>query len=72
MGNSIYNQTHETKQHNEQQILNEQARINFNKRVKSYSYPHHGDYIQYIEYCHGQYELECIPQSCRRGSYYNR
>jgi hypothetical protein len=72
MGNSLSNQKYETKQYNEQQILNKQANINFNKRVESYSYPHHGDYTQYIEYCRGQYELECIPLSCRHGSYYSR
>lgn len=43
---------------------------NFNIRVKAYSYPHHGNYGQYIEECSAQYELECIPEFCRSG--YNR
>jgi hypothetical protein len=43
---------------------------NFNIRVKAYSYPHHGSYYDYIEWCRAEYELECIPESCRRGSAY--
>jgi hypothetical protein len=54
----------------EQQKLQEQALRNFNARVKSYSYPYHGSYIEYIEWCRAQYELECIPESCRQGPNY--
>jgi len=53
-----------------QQKLEAIALNNFNIRVRSYSYPHHGPYNQYIEMCRAQYELECIPQSCRQGPNY--
>jgi hypothetical protein len=41
---------------------------NFNKRVRSWSYPHHGPYDPYIKWCREQYQLESIPQSWRQGS----
>lgn len=53
-----------------QQNLEAIALNNFNIRVNSYSYAHHGPYHQYIEWCRAQYELECIPPSCRQGSNY--
>ena len=53
-----------------QQNLEATALNNFNIRVNSYSYAHHGPYHQYIEWCRAQYELECIPPSCRQGSNY--
>jgi hypothetical protein len=46
----------------------QEALKNFNIRINSYSYPQHGPYSQYIEWCRSQYELECIPQSCRYGN----
>jgi hypothetical protein len=49
----------------------EAAIRNFNLRVKSYSYSHHGPYYDYIEWCRAQYELECIPEWCRQGGNYN-
>jgi hypothetical protein len=53
-----------------QENLEDIALKNFNIRVNSYSYPHHGPYHQYIEWCRAQYQLECIPPSCRQGSNY--
>jgi hypothetical protein len=53
-----------------QQMLEAEALKRFNIRVNSYSYPHHGPYIQYIEWCRAQYELDCIPPSCRQGPNY--
>ena len=63
MGNSSSNQTM-------QQNLEVIALNNFNIRVNSYSYPHHGPYHQYIEWCRAQYQLECMPQYCRQGANY--
>ena len=51
-----------------QKKLQEEAVRKFNIRISTYSYPHHGEYNAYIEWCHAQYELECIPESCRQGS----
>ena len=65
--NSAQQQREVERQHNNDQNL---AINNFNDRVNSY--PHHGNYEQYIEYCRAQYELDCIPEFCRRGSAYNR
>ena len=53
-----------------QQMLEAEALRKFNIRVNSYSYPHHGPYPQYINWCRAKYELECIPPSCRQGSNY--
>ena len=53
-----------------QQMLEEEALRRFNARVNSYSYAHHGSYVEYIQWCRGQYQLECIPLSCRQGSNY--
>jgi hypothetical protein len=44
------------------------ASENFNQRVRSWSYPHHGPYQPYIDWCRQQYQLECIPPSWRQGS----
>ena len=51
--------------------LQDRALINFNERVNAYSYPHHGPYITYINWCRAEYELECIPDSCRFGNNYS-
>jgi hypothetical protein len=66
MGNNSSNQSS-----NSQQKLIDEATRKFNIRVKSYSFPHHGPYYEYIEWCRAQYELDCIPQYCRQGSNYN-
>lgn len=47
-----------------------EAAINFHKRIQSYHYAYHGSYTNYIEWCRAQYELECIPESCRQGPNY--
>lgn len=54
-----------------QQKLQEEALRNFNIRVSTYSYPHHGQHNAYIEWCRAQYEVECVPESCRQGSNFN-
>ena len=47
------------------------AAKNYHKRVKGYNYAYHGPYYTYIEWCRAQYELECIPEFCRRGPRYS-
>lgn len=47
-----------------------EAAINFHKRIQGYNYAYHGPYQFYVEWCRAQYELECIPPSCRQGSNY--
>jgi hypothetical protein len=54
----------------EKQKLEAEALRKFNIRVKTYSYPHHGDYYDYIEWCRAQYEFDCIPVVCRQGRNY--
>ncbi len=51
--------------------LRREASINFHNRIKNYHYAYHGDYIEYVEWCRGQYEFECLPEFCRQGRRYN-
>jgi hypothetical protein len=51
--------------------LEREAMENFNLRVKNYSYPHHGPYHEYIDWCRAQYQLECIQPYCRQGANYS-
>ena len=44
-----------------------EAMIKFNIRVNTYSYPHHGAYIEYIEWCRAKYEMECLPEDFCHG-----
>ena len=53
-----------------QQRLEIEAMRKFNARVANYSYPHHGLYFDYIEWCRGQFSLDCIPEECRDGVNY--
>ena len=53
-----------------QQHLEVEAMRRFNARVANYSYPHHGPYVDYIEWCRGQFCLECIPEGLRYGENY--
>jgi len=46
-----------------QQQLEIEAMRKFNARVANYSYPHHGLYLDYIEWCRAQFSLDCIPPS---------
>jgi hypothetical protein len=46
------------------------AARNYHRRVREYDYAYHGYYLDYIEWCRAQYELECIPKECRQGSRY--
>jgi hypothetical protein len=50
-----------------QQRLEIEAMRKFNERVANYSFPHHGLYLDYIEWCRAQFCLECIPEECRDG-----
>ena len=50
--------------------LEEIAAINYHKRIREYNFAYHGYYLDYIEWCRAQYELECIPIACRQGSNY--
>ena len=52
-------------------VLNEKMCKIFNIRVNSYSYPHHGQYDKYVNYCREQYQLDCIPKNCQQGENYN-
>ena len=54
----------------EQEDLRMKALINYDRRIKSYNFAYHGYFMDYVEWCRGQYELECIPEYCRRGSNY--
>jgi hypothetical protein len=54
-----------------QRELESIALRNFNQRIEAYSYTHHGNYYIYIEQCKAEYELECIPESCRQGNRFN-
>lgn len=47
-----------------------QALKNYDDRIKSYYFPRHGPYFDYMQWCLAQYQLECIPPSCRQGSAY--
>ncbi|MCJ7801694.1 MAG: hypothetical protein MUP82_04985 [Candidatus Marinimicrobia bacterium] len=53
-----------------QQQLEIEAMRRFNVRVTNYSYPHHGPYVDYIEWCRGQFYLDCIPTELQYGSNY--
>lgn len=46
----------------EQEDLRRRAEINYDRRIRAYNYVYHGYFIDYIEWCRVQYELECIPQ----------
>jgi len=71
MGNDSSSRREQREQYQaEVERLEKQARKNFDKRVKSYNYAYHGPYDYYINWCHAEYELECIPESCRQGSRY--
>lgn len=55
----------------EQEDLRMKALINYDRRIKSYNFAYHGYYLDYVEWCRGQYELECKPEYCRQGSNYS-
>lgn len=75
MGNNVSNNNYNKNKSREEylkkrEILQEEAYKRFNYRVSIYSYPHHGPYHDYIEWCQNQYELECIPLEARFGHNY--
>ena len=45
----------------------EEALRNFHIRISMYNHNYHGQYNVYTNWCHAQYELECIPDFCRKG-----
>ncbi len=53
-----------------QRQLEIEAMRKFNARVANYSYPHHGPYFDYIEWCRGQFCLDCIPPELHYGENY--
>lgn len=53
------------------QELEEEALKNYYTRLNSYCLPRHGSYFDYQQWCLAQYQLECIPLSCRQGPNYN-
>jgi hypothetical protein len=65
--NTMGNNSSKKTQSFDQEKLKEEALKNFNIRIKSYSYAHHGSHYEYIQWCRAQYELECIPEFCRKG-----
>lgn len=53
-----------------QQQLEIEAMRKFNERVANYSFPHHGLYLDYIEWCRAQFSLDCIPKELHYGENY--
>jgi hypothetical protein len=47
------------------------ASITFQERIKNYNYALHGPYYEYVEWCRGQFELDCIPRYTSQGNKYN-
>lgn len=47
------------------------ASITFQERIKNYNYALHGPYYEYVEWCRGQFELDCIPMYTSQGNKYN-
>jgi hypothetical protein len=68
MGNSNSSRTEALIEENR---LEAEAMHKFNYRVRTYSYPHHGPYHEYIEWCRAQYELDCLPDYCKHGHAYS-
>jgi hypothetical protein len=54
----------------EEQKMRAEALKRYDMRIRLYRYEYHGPYCEYIEWCRGQYELECIPQICRQCANY--
>ena len=48
------------------------AARNYHRRINEYRYAYHGYYTDYVEWCRGQYELECLPECCRQGVGYTQ
>lgn len=63
MGNNSSNQLKE-------ETLKTEAMRKFNIRVNSYSYAHHGNHFEYIQWCRAQYQLDCIDANCYKGPNY--
>jgi hypothetical protein len=48
-----------------------QAARKYHERMRSYNYFIHGPYEHYVEWCRGQFQLECMPDHLRYGANYN-
>ena len=53
-----------------QQERTMRAARNFHHRIKSYDYAYDGLYSDHVEWCHAQYQLECLPEECLQGPNY--
>jgi len=54
----------------EQRELKLNAYRNYHARIKAYNYAFHGPYYEYLEWCQAQFQLDCIPEMCRKGCNY--
>lgn len=52
----------------ELQIL---AAKKFHVRMRGYNYALHGSYVDYVQWCRGQFELDCLPDYVKYGHNYN-
>jgi hypothetical protein len=50
--------------------LKREAMRKFNIRINMYSYAHHGNHFEYIEWCRAEYQLDCIDPICYQGPNY--
>lgn len=53
----------------EERLIAEATR-NYNLRIINYNHLIHGSFYDYSQWCRNQFELECIPESCRHGTNY--
>lgn len=66
MGSSVSSSSQQYAK-NSDMDLEAEAMRRYNIRIKGYNYLHHGNYFQYLEWCRGMYEVECLPEICRQG-----
>lgn len=52
----------------QERIIN--ASKKFHARIRAYNYAIHGSYHDYVNWCHAQFQLECIPEDCLQGPNY--
>jgi hypothetical protein len=70
MGNETSRKAQQEKYNAEVESLEKEARRRYHMRIKAYDYMKHGPYEYYRVHCEAEYQLECIPESCRQGSRY--
>lgn len=56
---------------NDEKLVSKAAE-NYRKRINAYNYAYHGNYYDYVEYCQGKFQIECLPDYCTRGSHFTR